>query len=733
MIKMKLTKMNRSLSFFYRGVLFLSSLLLLLSSCTESRRGLAVVIDEESYRKLEAEIADYRAVLEEEGLEPHLIVKDYENPDSLRLDLFRLYKGDEAIEGAVFIGDIPMVAVIDAQHMTSAFKMDQDRYGLETANVVTDRFYDDFDLKWDYIRKDTTGKNIHYYSLNYASPQEIGPDIYSGRIKAPAGEDKYALLSAYMKKAVAAHRSENRLDQFFFFAGHGYNSESMVARLDEQLVLSQQLPGEVHISFLDHSRDEHVKFMYMSELQRKDLDLALLHHHGSADTEYLSGFPKTDSYSVQIEMVKRHLRSRLRRVQSRGAEAVTRVIKEYGEKYAIPASWFDGAFDEETSLEDSISSANLDLVLADFETYKYEPNARFVIFDACYNGSFYEDSYLAGSYLFSPGETVVAQGNTVNSLQDKWPSEMLGLLSLGMRVGEWNKMVAYLETHILGDPTFRFASIDPGIDVQGLSAAHSVKSRIWLNLLDSPYPDVVNLALQKLYEARYAGLSDLLLNTFRESEYGSIRAKCMLLSAEYNDANFLELIKLALHDDYELVQRFAVAFAGDMGHEELIPELVALSLQPLSKRVEFNLGTSLRFFDSDLLLAEFDRQSAELESFSNAKEFLPLIRGVLEEADTWFERNTQTLADPEASDKARYRQIRMLRNYNFHLGVDQYIRFVKESGNQDHRILMLEALGWFKHSLRKQQIIDFCKALAEDPETPEPLKEEALRTVLRLS
>ena len=50
------------------------------------------------------------------------------------------------------------------------------------------------------------------------------------------------------------------------------------------------------------------------------------------------------------------------------------------------------------------------------------------MFDACYNGSFHENDYIAGQYIFNDGQTLVAQGNTRNVLQDRWTIEMIGLL-----------------------------------------------------------------------------------------------------------------------------------------------------------------------------------------------------------------------------------------------------------------------------------------------------------------
>ena len=64
------------------------------------------------------------------------------------------------------------------------------------------------------------------------------------------------------------------------------------------------------------------------------------------------------------------------------------------------------------------------------------------MFNACYNGSFHRAGYIAGSYIFSDGRTVAAQGNTVNVLQDRWTYEMLGLISHGVRIGQYNRLIA---------------------------------------------------------------------------------------------------------------------------------------------------------------------------------------------------------------------------------------------------------------------------------------------------
>ena len=107
-----------------------------------------------------------------------------------------------AAEGAVFIGNIPIPMIRKAQHMTSAFKMDEREYPMGRASIPTDRFYDDFDLKFKPIKDSTDGLK-HFYQMDPESAQYIECDIYTGRLKPLAGNgDKYAQISKYLNKYI---------------------------------------------------------------------------------------------------------------------------------------------------------------------------------------------------------------------------------------------------------------------------------------------------------------------------------------------------------------------------------------------------------------------------------------------------------------------------------------------------------------------------------------------------
>ena len=158
--------------------------LLFLASCSAKRSSVAVVVDRQTYDAISEAVDNYVNAITTSDREGVLVVDIWNNPDSIKNKLKEMY-ASRMLEGAVFVGKIPVPMIRDAQYLTTAFKMSQKRPWIESS-VPSDRFYDDFDLKFDYLGQDTVNTLAHYYSLRADSPQEITCDIYSARIKAPA-------------------------------------------------------------------------------------------------------------------------------------------------------------------------------------------------------------------------------------------------------------------------------------------------------------------------------------------------------------------------------------------------------------------------------------------------------------------------------------------------------------------------------------------------------------------
>ena len=283
----------------------------------KSKTTFAIVTDEKSYEQAKNEIDAYRTSVEQEGLGTYLLIDDWKSPQPIRELLIKLHADKKApLEGCAFVGDIPVPMVRDAQHLCSAFKRKQSD-AWHKSSVPSDRYYDDFGLKFDYLKQDSVNTDYHYVSLRADGNQYLSPDIYSGRIRPTRAEgmDKYQLLRDYLKKVVAEKQSNNKLDQLTMARGHGYNSEDMLAWSGEQLALREQLPqlflpGNL-VKFYDFNFQFPAKFIYLNEVQRDDLDIMLFHHHGNPDAQYINGYQLPVNVQACIESIKIYVRSKV--------------------------------------------------------------------------------------------------------------------------------------------------------------------------------------------------------------------------------------------------------------------------------------------------------------------------------------------------------------------------------------------------------------------------------------
>ena len=179
-------------------------------------------------------------------------------------------------------------------------------------------------------------------------------------------------------------------------------------------------------------------------------------------------------------------------------------------------------------------------------------------------------------------------------MQDRWTIEMIGLLSQGVRVGQWNRQIATLEGHIIGDPTFHFTPFAPntlGMDM----VTHKNDREVWEKYLDSPYADVQSLALRMLVENDAdKTMSPRLLTVFQSSSFNSVRMEALKLLSRYANEDFVEAIRLGLYDAYELIRRNAAIYAGKCGDPRLAEAVVDVLLnQPESQRVNYILQGAL--------------------------------------------------------------------------------------------------------------------------------------------
>ncbi|WP_148038819.1 HEAT repeat domain-containing protein [Proteiniphilum sp. X52] len=708
-----------------------------------------IVIDSKSFEQASAEVMAYKNVLEEQGLGVVVMVGDWKSPDDLRREIEKVYRKKPVMEGAVFIGDIPVVRVRNFQHATTAFKMNEETFPIEESSVTSDRFYDDLDLRFEFLSVDEKNPRHFYYRLREDSPQVIESDFYSARMLPPSdmGTDVYELLRKYLRKVVEAHKEVNYADNIKFFNGHGYNSDCLTVWHNQQFVLKEQFPEAFRSSrgnaFYNFRQDPFMKYNLFERLQMPGTDLFVFHEHGAFDIQYINGdYPAPNAIGMRkegiygpMEVLSISLRNRYRRYTGeRGESFAETTIREYN----LSPDFYSGKLIDSTRVNDSIFSADINIALSDLRNLKPQP--RITIFDACYNGSFHQPGYVAGYHIFSDGNTVVAQGNTVNVLQDKWSMELIGMIAEGARIGFWQKEFQFLESHLIGDPTFRLtpgsAAGDRSREAAVLNrnlALNKGNNKIWLEYLKSGNPNCQAIALKQLSTNKPGNYDDILLRYLKESPFYSVRMQALQRIIYSSGRNLTQALLLALDDPYELIRRNGARFAGYSGDEELIGPLVqTLLFSNESQRVQYAARNSLPMFDLEKISSEITRQAAasHLQNPSDAAA----------QAISYFSaqkaRNDKLLTviqDKTAEQSDRISAIRFLRNHNNHLQVTQLLEILKDdSDDTEVRVVLAEALGWFRWSVKREQIVEALKTIRKDKQTPKKLRDKIGQSILRL-
>ena len=659
-----------------KSILFFALAAVLLSACGRKiETGFAVVIDPQSYKEAQTEIDRYLEVVQSRGLYPILVIDRWGIPDSIRQELIRLHNDSEhPIEGCVLIGDIPVPMVRDAQHMASAFKMDQDRFPRIESHIPSDRFYDCFDLKFDYIDQDSS--RWYYYSLRADGAQKLAPTIYSARITPRDNErgERYEKLRRYMQRVNEADSKQNKLDRVLMFGGDGNLSGSFAARTDAKIEFYEQFPWmksqQLSVVYVDYTRDKFIKTRLTDELQDPRTDYALLSHHGDPTIQYLSG--TRDSRDILVT-----------------------------EEFA-----------------------------------NYHPQTPLVSLDACYNGSFHLDDNIQEAYLFGEGNgTLLVLANSVNAIQDKWVNRYTGLMGMGVRAGFLAKLGTFMEFHLFGDPTYAFTpSAECGYDIN--QAINYAPDRFWFKQFSNKSPSIQGLAIHMLALSG-PQWSDAIYTKFLTSENRIVRLACLMELTQFRDENFRNCVLMSLNDEHEMTQRFAVLYAGKSGDPAFVEPITQLRCDNnLSERVDFDLDNVLRSFDSTAVFDAFNSYVDKVLIYHSNPDSVRLALNKLLEiyAGQQAYDIRKALKSTKASHNSKMNAIHSIRNNPPHYYTDEILDYLGSYVPAEDSVLQRatwEAIGWFNMSYRAPDIAALALKVSQDEKYPVTVRNEALKTYNR--
>ena len=516
------------------------------------------------------------------------------------------------------------------------------------------------------------------------------------------------------------------------YCGSGSFSNSLAAWKDETITLKEQMPaafdnGSDGAKFLFYAMCPDVKSTLLGEIARNDLDLSLFHEHGVPERQYVTETPRANETDAYYYDAKYRMRQRIRTAVSRGKDAES-IIEDIVKKYGITRDWVEDWNDPKTEAEDSLYDAATGIMLDDIAAAK--PNVKMTIFDACYNGDFREDDCIASRYILSDGNALVGIGNSVNVLQDKSSSDLMGMLTEGYRVGEWMQQVNILESHILGDPTFHFTASEDAFRPD----LHNTNCKYWLKFTSPKYPcDIRGLALHKLYALNYNDLSPLLLKTWKESDEYMLRLQCLHLLEHYNDGNYEKVLKDGADDPYEFIRRKSAFFMGKVGTPEMAAELADLYMRDYnSLRVAHNVGFVCAHFPDSLFLKEFEKKFAEADWIYDKELFHKKAENCFRAAFSIESSTGKIIGDKNNGYRKFY--ISGMRNQPYPQYAERLLAIVRDSGEVENaRVQCAEVLGWFIRAWNRKDIVNGIDAyLKSGEEMPEALRNELVKTKNRL-
>ena len=706
---------------------------------TKQATAFAIVTDNQTYANTKEAMHLYKDAVEADGLATYLISGDFKNPDEVKQEIVKVYNECPTLEGFVLVGDIPVALVRNAQHMTTAFKMREKAFPWDQSSVPTDRFYDDLNLKFEYLKQDSVNTDHFYYKLTEDSPQRLNPTFYSARIKYPEkkGGDKYQAIATFLKKAAAAKAEKNnKLDKVLSFNGGSYNSDCLIVWMDDEKAYMENFPlafgrekGFTHMNF----RMEYpMKYRLFDELQRKDLDVFMFHEHGMPTGQLINNELACTGLEDRYKMLKSTLYNAVVGHTKEGESTDKRRL-QMQEKRHVTEVFFKDLDNPEFWEADSIHYADERIITADLMKRNLKTNPKFVMFDACYNGSFHEDDYIAGQYIFNDGQTLVAQGNTRNVLQDRWTIEMIGLMSHGVRAGQYNRIVASLEGHLFGDPTHRWAPVEENTWSVDMTVRKNDKA-YWEGLLNSKYADIQSLAMRMLADLdTKKEYSNKFLEMYRTTPFNTTRMEAIKLLSRYKDGSFTEVLKEGVNDSYELAARMSANYAAFHGEESLIPYVVEAMIEHNERlRVQMGVQKALSLFPREKVYAAIDEFYAKKDRVNEADEKARVLRSLNRDYKNDDKKHAE-LMDVNADWNDRVMDIRTVRNYNAHVNVDDYLNLIRNEANPlEVRIVMTEALGWFTCSYKSPYIVSELKKYL-NPSLPEELRLEVEQTINRLT
>ena len=198
---------------------------------------------------------------------------------------------------------------------------------------------------------------------------------------------------------------------------------------------------------------------------------------------------------------------------------------------------------------------------------------------------------------------------------------------------------------------------------------------------------------------------------------------------EASDISIIDqALRKGLDDPYEMLRRMAASYAENYGAPDMLEAIAGHYLDPQEgSRVRYHLLNAFSLYPAESV--EKALRSAWDGIWPTAEDFEAGVKRICNSIRS-SDADLSALAKGEGSEKDRAFTVSHQRNACIPAAIDPMIAIVSdENSPQDLRLKAAEALGWYTHSFRRQEIYARLKAVKV---TDSALADEIYRTLRRL-
>jgi hypothetical protein len=340
---------------------------------------------------------------------------------------------------------------------------------------------------------------------------------------------------------------------------------------------------------------------------------------------------------------------------------------------------------------------------------------------------------LVDAYLFGAGVSRALVGNAVDGAPDLVWEEHVGLLALGVSVGQWHLRVPFIESRLFGDPTFAYATVGRSPSGVDPFADRGIDEPTLDTMLDPRGPEVLRALAVRIAERRGEAMEETFAKLARDDSAQIVRLQALASLARLRSNALDGALIVSISDPSELVRLRSARLMGEVGRTESIARLLRAFLRDPSPRVVASARDALCLFDLSfvkLAVDEYVQSEGALAAMIGAEGTLAEL---VSTADTRSAAALRALESPKLDARERATAIETFRTSHVHRALPPLLALATKS---DEDVLVrraaIDALGGFQYSVARALVTTKLRALAADDNAPKALRDEASKTIKRL-